>query len=228
MKLKISMLLNLIIVILTVIGTYCMLNGIEFMGHEDSLSATKIEMFRFYTVDSNVLMGIVSLLFLTSEIQILRCKKEKVSRLLYILKLIGTVGTSLTFLTVVLYLGPISKNGMLSMFLNANLFFHLITPVLSIITFVFFENTDSLKFKDTFIGASTMVVYAIFYVINVLLHVENGKVSTAYDWYWFVQNGVWTMVIVLPFMLLFTYLISFVLWKINNIFLKREQSLKKR
>ena len=223
MKLKISMLLNLIIVILTVIGTYCMLNGIEFMGHEDNLSATKIEMFRFYTVDSNVLMGIVSLLFLISEIQILRCKKEKVSRLLYILKLIGTVGTSLTFLTVVLYLGPISKNGMLSMFLNANLFFHLITPVLSIITFIFFENTDTLKFKDSFLGVSTMTLYAIFYVVNILIHVENGKVSPAYDWYWFVQNGVWTMIIVLPVMLFFTYLISFVLLKINNLFWKREQ-----
>ena len=60
MKIKISMLFNLIIICLTIIGTYCMLSGLEFMGHEESLSATKIEMFKFYTVDSNILMGIVS------------------------------------------------------------------------------------------------------------------------------------------------------------------------
>lgn len=223
MKIKISMLFNLIIICLTIIGTYCMLSGLEFMGHEESLSATKIEMFKFYTVDSNILMGIVSLLFLIYEVQLLRGKREKIPNLVYILKLIGTVGTSLTFLTVVFYLGPISKNGMTSMFLNANLFFHLIIPVLSIITFIFFENTDTLKFKDSFLGASTMIIYAIFYVVNILIHVENGRVSPAYDWYWFVQNGVWTMIIVLPLMIAFTYLISFVLLKINNLFWRREQ-----
>ena len=217
MKLKISMLLNLIIVILTVIGTYYMLNGIEFMGHEDNLSATKIEMFRFYTVDSNVLMGIVSLLFLISEIQILRCKKEKISRLLYILKLIGTVGTSLTFLTVVLYLGPISKNGMLSMFLNANLFFHLITPVLSIITFIFFEKTSKLDFKCTFLGIIPMFIYGIVYTTNVLIHANNGKIDPIYDWYHFVQGGMYQLLFVIPIMFIVTYIISFMLWKLNKI-----------
>ena len=45
---------------------------------------------------------------------------------------------------------------------------------------------------------------------------ENGKVSTIYDWYWFAQGGIWQMFIVPPFMLLVTYLISVALWRINK------------
>ena len=45
---------------------------------------------------------------------------------------------------------------------------------------------------------------------------ENGKVSPVYDWYWFVQNGVWTAIIVVPLMFLITYLITLILWKINK------------
>ncbi len=102
------------------------------------------------------------------------------------------------------------------MVMNSNLFFHLVTPVLSMITFMFFEKTDKLSFKDTFYGLTPMIVYAVYYVINVMAHVENGKVSPTYDWYWFVQNGAWTIIIVLPIIILITYLISLVLWKVNK------------
>ena len=54
-------------------------------------------------------------------------------------------------------------------------------------------------------------------MINVLVHMENGKVSSVYDWYWFVQNGVCTAFIVVPMMLVISYLISLTLWKFNKI-----------
>ena len=37
-----------------------------------------------------------------------------------------------------------------------------------------------------------------------------------YDWYCFVQNGVWTAIIVMPIMLIITYGISLALWKLNK------------
>ena len=45
---------------------------------------------------------------------------------------------------------------------------------------------------------------------------ENGKVSPIYDWYLFEQNGVWTGFIVGPIILLITYVISLILWKMNK------------
>ena len=41
-----------------------------------------------------------------------------------------------------------------------------------------------------------MALYASFYTPNVLLHLDNGKVNPVYDWYGFLQFGVWTTIIV--------------------------------
>ena len=128
----------------------------------------------------------------------------------------STTAVGLTFIVVFTYLGPITEYGIKSMVMNSNLFFHLVTPVLSMITFMFFEKTDKLSSKDTFYGIIPMLLYAIYYVINIIINVENGKVSPIYDWYWFVQNGAWTIIVVLPIIILITYLISFILWKVNK------------
>ena len=216
-KLKISLVLNIIIVLFTTIAIILMFTGFRFTnGEEPVLETTKLGIFKFFTVDSNLLMGIVSLIFVIYEINILKNKKESVPKNIYILKLMSTTAVTLTFVTVFLYLGPISKGGIPSMIRNSNLFFHFLTPLLSIITFIFFEKTDKLKYRYSFWGLIPTLVYEIFYITNILIHMENHMVSPTYDWYWFVQNGVWTAIIVAPVIILVTYLISFTLWKINK------------
>ena len=121
----------------------------------------------------------------------------------------ATTGVGLTFFVVFMYLGPIAKGGIPSMIMNSNLFFHLLIPVISMLNFMIFEKTNKLKFIHSSFGVIPMIVYGIYYLGNVLIHVENGKVSPKYDWYWFVQNGIWTAVIVVPMILIFTYGISF-------------------
>ena len=216
-KIKTSLVLNIIIVIFTVFATICMFTGFRFMsGDEIVLEASNLGMFKFFTVDSNLFMGIVALIFSVLEVRLLQGKIKERDRKYYLLKLMGTTGVGLTFIVVFTYLSYIIEGGVRLMVMNSNLFFHLVTPVLSMITFMFFEKTDKLSFKDTFYGLTPMLVYAVYYVINVMAHVENGKVSPAYDWYWFVQNGAWTIIIVLPIIILITYLISLVLWKVNK------------
>lgn len=219
-KLKMSIFMNVLIFVLSLISTIFMLVGFKFMGDEIVFAATKIEAFKFYTVDSNILMGLVALFFACLELKKILGKIDEIPTYAYVLKLVGTVGVTLTFLTTVLYLGPIISTGFFSLFKNSNLFYHLVIPILSIITFVLFENTDKLKLKHTFIGIVTMVIYSIFYTLSVVLHIENGKVIQGYDWYGFVRNGLSSVYIVTPLMLLFTYLISFGLYffnkKLNN------------
>jgi len=211
-KKKISIILNGIIFILTIIASIIMFTGFKFMhGMEPVLESTKLGMLRFFTVQSNIFMGLVALLFLLKTIT-----KQEITKIDYILNLASTTAVTLTFVVVFLYLGPIAKGGLSSMLQNSNLFFHLIIPVLSIINFTIFESTKKIKFKDTIIGIAPALLYSAYYVTNVLIHMENGKVSPIYDWYWFVQNGVWTAIIVGPFMLLVTYLIVLVLWKVNK------------
>ena len=62
-KTKIAITLNIIITIFALVGMTLMLLGVQVMGPEDGFSDNKISMFRFYTVDTNVLMGIISLIF---------------------------------------------------------------------------------------------------------------------------------------------------------------------
>lgn len=216
-KLKISLIINILVVILTIISSIIMFTGFKFMhDYELVLETTRIGMFKFFTVDSNMLMGLVSLLFIVEEIKILKGKEKEIKKIYYILKLMATTSVGLTFFVVFAYLGPITEYGIRSMITNSNLFFHLIIPVISILNFIIFEKTDKLKIKDTKYGLIPTIIYALFYLINVLIHMESGKVSIVYDWYWFVQNGVWTALIVVPVILLITYLISLMIWKLNR------------
>ena len=190
-KVKISLVLNILIVIFTIFATIAMFTGFKFMhGYDVVLQSTKLGMLRFFTVQSNILMGIIALFFAVLEIKILKGKIEEISTKAYVLKI--------------------------AMIMNSNLFFHLITPLLSMICFAAFERTNKVKFKYTFWGIIPTFLYAIYYMINIFVHMENGKVSPVYDWYWFVQNGVWTAIIVVPLMFFITYLITLLLWRINK------------
>ena len=211
-KLKPSLLINIIITILTIFASFIMFTGIKIThGAEPILETSKIGMFKFFTVDSNILMGITSLIFVTKEI-----KKEKITKNMYRLKLMSTTAVTLTFIVVFTYLGPIAENGIISLLQNSNIFFHLIIPVLSIINLTMFEKTNKLEFKDTIYGLLPTIIYAIGYITNIIIHVENGKVSPIYDWYWFVQNGITFALIVAPIILLMTYIIALILWKLNK------------
>ena len=215
---RISLVINIIVFFLATISSIMMFTGVRFMDGNDSiLESTKIGMLKFFTVESNMFVGIISLLFAIQEIQIVKGKRKEFGVLLYILKLMATTAVGLTFFVVFAYLGPISEGGIPSMLMNSNLFFHLIIPVLSIINFILFERTNRIKFKYSFFGVIPALVYGFFYLINILIHMENGKVSTIYDWYWFVQDGVWTAIIVVPLILLITYIISLILWRLNKI-----------
>ena len=74
-KIKISMVLNTIIVLFTLIASVMMFTGFKFMnGAEPILETTKLGMFKFFTVDSNLLMGISALLYLIQERKLLNNK----------------------------------------------------------------------------------------------------------------------------------------------------------
>lgn len=214
---KISLIINIIIAILTIISTIIMMTGFKFMdGVEPVLETTKLGALKFFTVDSNVFSGIVSIIFIIVELKLIKGTEKEISNKLYILKLMATTAVTLTFLVVFIYLGNIAENGLKSLLLNSNLFFHLIIPLLNIIDFIFFIKKDKISYKCTFYGLIPTILYAIFYTTNVMIHMNNWKVSPKYDWYWFVQNGVWAIIIVAPVILLFTYIISVVLVLLNK------------
>ena len=92
-KIKISLVLNIIIVVFTIIACIIMFTGFKFMEGDLILETTKIGMFKFFTVDSNILMGIVAFIFSIQEIRLLKGKVSEIPLKTYVLKLMGNEDT---------------------------------------------------------------------------------------------------------------------------------------
>ena len=214
---KIAYILNCLIFLFCFISFMVMFTSYKFTFIEEPmLETTKIGAFRFFTVDSNLLMGIMAFLLAYKERQMLLGKIKEIPSKYYILKFIATVGVSLTMIVVFAYLGGIAKGGLISLLQNSNLFFHFIIPVLSIITFLCFERTNKISGKYVIYGLIPVFLYGIFYVINIILHLENGKVPLEYDWYAFAQGSIKEIVITIIIMFVLTFVISIILWVINR------------
>ena len=161
-------------------------------------------------------MGIVSFVFANREYQILRGRKKEIPLIYYIFKMVATVAVSLTFFVVFAIFGFMSRGGHISLLRNSYLFFHLIIPVMSILNYVIFEKTNSIKFKYVFYRLIPTFLYEIYYTINILMNMKNGKVSITNDWYSFAQNGIFRTILVAPMMLFITFCLSLVIWKLNK------------
>ena len=186
------------------------------MSDTEFLSDTGVTLFKYYTVDSNLFVGVASLLLIIYEILLINKKIKPIPKYVYILKFIGTVAVTLTFMVTLFYLAPTYGSNFFFLYQNANFFYHFLVPIISMISFIYYEKTI-IDEKYIKYGLSTMILYGIYYLINVLVHMENGKVSFEYDWYGFAGGGVITIIITIVLMLTITYLISKVLFKKNQL-----------
>lgn len=60
-NIKLSLIVNILIFLFTIFASVVMFTGFKFMtGYETILESTKIGMLRFFTVQSNLFMGIVA------------------------------------------------------------------------------------------------------------------------------------------------------------------------
>lgn len=214
---------NIIIFLLTLFSTISMIIGFQFMGDIKVLSARNIAAFRYFTVDSNVLAGVVSLVYLIymagkkkdrkDQTQHTNSRTKGMPLWLTLLKLGATTGVSLTMMVTVFFLAPTSSRGFFALFMNSNFFFHFIIPVLCILSFVFFERPETkIKFKYSLTGIIPMVLYSIYYTTNILLHLENGKPTNRYDLYGFLGGKLSNAWFVIPAIYLMTWGFSILLW----------------
>ena len=170
--------------------------------------------FKPYTIDTNVLNGIVALMMATFNIYNLIENKDELPRFLVVGQLISTVGVTVTILTVIFFLAPtfyMTHTGVIWLFSNDMFFFHLLNPILSIINFVLLDKRYVLNRKEIYLGISTTVIYSFVYLYNVVL-AKNWS-----DFYGFTFGGKLYMgFISVIVMYLATLLISYVLAKLNS------------
>ncbi|MBP5329390.1 MAG: Pr6Pr family membrane protein [Spirochaetaceae bacterium] len=216
---KISLILNLLIFISVVFAIISMLTGFHFMtepGKAAALSTANARAFKYFTVDSNLLAGLVSLAAAICTILKATGRIKTIPEVLPLFKLASTTGVTLTMLITALFLAPF-QFGFFALFVDSNLFMHLLIPLLCIIVFVFFEPAH-ISARQTFAGVVPMLIYGVFYGTNIILHLGNGQTSQIYDWYGFLGNGVNTIGIVALTMFSFTLLIAWSLRIANEKF----------
>ena len=213
-RFRIAYILNLCLALLEVLAPIWMSSGL--VG--GVLTTSGAEMFKFFTIDSNVLMGVIALFTALQLRQVIRGQREDLSTACYVWNLAGTVGVTLTMLVTVFFLEPTMapQFGLFALFAGSNFLLHLFNPLLAIVTFTVFEKTRTIPFRHTLTGIVPMVLYAVFYLANCMRHAVNGMVDIAYDWYGFLAGGVKTVWIVIPVIFLFTWLISIALWRLNR------------
>ena len=213
-RFRIAYILNLCLALLEVLAPIWMSSGL--VG--GVLTTSGAEMFKFFTIDSNVLMGVIALFTALQLRQVIRGQREDLSTACYVWYLAGTVGVTLTMLVTVFFLEPTMapQFGLFALFAGSNFLLHLFNPLLAILTFTVFEKTRKIPFRHTLTGIVPMVLYAVFYLANCMRHAVNGMVDIAYDWYGFLAGGVKTVWIVIPVIFLFTWLISIALWRLNR------------
>lgn len=213
-NLKKVFILNITIGVFEILSLIWMMSGVNVFSTGNTLTAARFQMFKYFTVDSNFIMLIVAVLASIYDYLLLKKKINKFPILVYILKLLGVTGLSLTMIVTILFLAPTMGLGVV--FTDSNLFLHVINPLMSILTFILFEKTTNIKFKHTFTACLPVFLYAIYYVLITLLNTKNGVILPGYDWYGFFFLGLKSIVIVLPIIFIVTYVISYLIWNFNR------------
>lgn len=158
MKKKMSLILNLLIVIFEIIGFVITLN----LTHRIAIE--------YYTEDSNILALFSSLLFVIYLIS-----NKKIPRWLELFKYMTTICLTVTFLVVIFILAPMYNFNYYYMLFYHNLLFqHLLCPIISIITFIFFDKMSILDKKDSMIGISLTLLYGFILIILNLFKLIEG------------------------------------------------------
>ena len=165
-----SLICNLFIFIITAVLT------LRFFWKDGALDAARGKnAFRYFTVQSNVLCGLSALLL---------CLFPESHRA-WLFKYMGTAAVTVTLLTVFLFLGPNMGYGKLLR--GSDLFMHLVTPLLAIVSFSVFEKRG-MSFAESLLGMLPSIVYGFWYLYKVVLAPAEKRWE---DFYGFNKNGKW-------------------------------------
>ena len=157
-KRKISLFLNILIIIFEIIGLIITYKKNGRVGIE------------YYTEDSNIIALLTSSIFV-----LFLLTNKKIPKFLKQLKYISTICLSVTLLVVIFILAPMYNfNYNFLLFKNELLYHHLLCPILSIITFIFFDEIETYNLKENIFSLSFTIIYAIVLIILNIVKIVDG------------------------------------------------------
>jgi hypothetical protein len=166
----ISLCLNLFIVAGVSLGLVLAFKGFDWKGDYSKCP------FNFFTNDSNILLGISSLLYLVFGL--MNFKKDSLPKFVTLFRLIGSTATLVTFVVVVTILGP--QFGFTKFLFDIEggfLFLHFVCPLLSLLSFVFFENDNRLGLWNSVYTMIPTILYGCVWIVLELIDVKFQDVA---------------------------------------------------
>ncbi|WP_024867377.1 hypothetical protein [Butyrivibrio sp. FCS014] len=169
-KQELSSIINLIIIIITAILV------VGFFREDGRWNPAKgKKALRYFTTQSNVLCAVSALAMCLFP------DKDWA----YYLKVMGTAAVTVTMLTVLFFLGRIY--GYIALLKGSDLFMHLITPLLAIVSLCVFERRG-IGLGAAFVGIIPVALYAPLYLYNVVFAPQEKRWD---DFYSFNKDGKW-------------------------------------
>ena len=184
-RLILSFIINILMIVFfisTLISTIFYINN-----NPDNVYHTVWGLFRFFTIDGNLLSCIFNFIITFRQFQALRMQNEKeikekiISHFLYMISLISACNEIVIFMVVVLIFLPMSYNdiemiiGLIGSYEMSSA--HITIPLLLTFRFLFLDKRERLlKLYEKFYGGIPMLIYGIIMFI-----LCGAKVFTSYD-----------------------------------------------
>ena len=144
--------------------------------------------FFFFTVQSNIFIIGMSLIFLVNDVMYLVNKKSFVNQALFMIKYVATVAITVTFIVFFTMLAPLMGMDYLLSFNNFSL--HAIVPILAIVDFILFDTDINLTYKNSLLATIAPISYVVFVYIGAIFKLQYGK-NLYYPYFFldFEKNG---------------------------------------
>ncbi len=194
---KISLILDVLITVMVLYAWACMIFR---WGDNGTISAGGFRNLKYFTVLSNLLMAAASALNLVYTIRMIKYNRT-IPNWVPRLKYAGATAVTLTLLVVLLFLWPVFK--IPGLYAGANLWFHLLIPLMAICSFVL-GTADTMTIRDSWLAVIPMIIYGAWYIGNNLIN-GVGEWPDTNDWYGFLSWGWGIGVVIFGVLVLMTW-----------------------
>ena len=126
--------------------------------------------FFFFTVQSNIFIIAMALIFLVNEVVVLLKKKSFINQTLLHIKYVATVAITITFLVFFTMLAPLMGIDYLLSFNNFSL--HAIVPILAIVDFFLFDTDIKITYKSSLLATISPISYVVFVYIGRIFNLK--------------------------------------------------------
>ena len=157
-KRNIAIILNILFIIVELISFGIIVGQMHRIG------------FEYYTEESNLIALLVAIVYL-----IYLLKNKGIPKWLCYLKYIANVNLTITLLVVIFILIPTYDFDVYGLLIKDGMkYHHLICPLISLTSFLFFERLGRFSKKDVFVGLSLTFIYAVVIILSNIFGIIEG------------------------------------------------------